>query len=531
MNRLFQIVCLISFNFLLLYTYASNGEGIVKVKTNISDIIIFNKGATVNREGNVALKNGTNTILVSNISSKLINESIEFTIDSKNVIINSVNKQFNYFGIENNNQVVKLQDSIKNITELIRLKTINLEVFKEEKDLLSQNKSVLKTSREFIIDDLMELVEYFKKKITEIQNNISLVQMEISSLNKTKDNIQNQINSIKKTINYKSCDIIIQTTCLKSGEFNFNLSYNTMNAGWTPSYDVRSENINSPVNLTYKAKVFQNTNEQWSNIKLSLSTGKLNVSNKAPDFKPQYIRSNDNFGFKNRAAPTRFNDKDIEDEDNSLSIADFTEIDYSGTQIQYDILVPYTIPSQKSPTSIEIQQLKIPATYDYYCYPKVDKDVFLMCHFDQINNKNLLPGQAQIYFEGKSIGNSFLDPYVTNKKIDLSLSREIGVISERKLETKLSTETKVGENLKVQKTYKISIINNKNHTIDLKLIDQLPISNKKNISVQLLESSDATYTKIDGKLVWKIQLNAGEKIDKVWNYYVKYPEKDQIIGF
>ena len=122
MNRLFQIVCLISINFLLIHTYASNDEGIVKMKTNISDIIIFNNGATVNRKGNVALKNGTNTILVPNISSKLINESIQFTIDSKNVIINSVNKQFNYFGIENNNQVVKLQDSIKNITESIRLK-------------------------------------------------------------------------------------------------------------------------------------------------------------------------------------------------------------------------------------------------------------------------------------------------------------------------------------------------------------------------------------------------------------------------
>ena len=53
-----------------------------------------------------------------------------------------------------------------------------------------------------------------------------------------------------------------------------------MNAGWIPFYDVRSESMNSPVNLTYKAKVFQNTNEEWSNIKLSLSTGKLNVSNK-----------------------------------------------------------------------------------------------------------------------------------------------------------------------------------------------------------------------------------------------------------
>ena len=56
MNRLFQIVCLITLNFLLIYTYASNDEGIVKMKTNISDIIIFNNGATVNRKGNVALK-------------------------------------------------------------------------------------------------------------------------------------------------------------------------------------------------------------------------------------------------------------------------------------------------------------------------------------------------------------------------------------------------------------------------------------------------------------------------------------------
>ena len=46
----------------------------------------------------------------------------------------------------------------------------------------SCNKSVLKTSREFIIDDLMELAEYFKKKINEIQANISLIQKEISFL-------------------------------------------------------------------------------------------------------------------------------------------------------------------------------------------------------------------------------------------------------------------------------------------------------------------------------------------------------------
>ena len=136
--------------------------------------------------------------MISNLSSKLLNESIQFTIKSKNVIINSVNKQLNYFSSENNIQVIKLDDSIQKINEKIRLRTVDLEVLREEKDLMDQNKSVLKTSREFIIDDLMELAEYFKKKINEIQTNISLIQKEISFLNQTKKKLQNKIGSIKK---------------------------------------------------------------------------------------------------------------------------------------------------------------------------------------------------------------------------------------------------------------------------------------------------------------------------------------------
>ena len=46
-----------------------------------------------------------------------------------------------------------------------------------------------------------------------------------------------------------------------------------MQAGWVPYYDIRVKEINSPIKLTYKAKVYQNTNEEWSNIQLSLSTG------------------------------------------------------------------------------------------------------------------------------------------------------------------------------------------------------------------------------------------------------------------
>ena len=102
------------------------------------------------------------------------------------------------------------------------------------------------------------------------------------------------------------------------------------------------------------------------------------------------------------------NAMDSEDEiQESTSSSEFTNVDYSGTQIIYNIALPYSIPSQTEPIFIEIQKFSMEAKYDYYCYPKLDKDVFLMCHFESIGNKNLLPGNGQVYFEGKSVGKTF----------------------------------------------------------------------------------------------------------------------------
>ena len=511
---------------------------VIKTLSEIDNVIIYNNGATVNRNGMVNLKNGTNKIFISNLSPKLISESIQFNVKSNDVIINSISKQSNFLGNSyNNSQIQYLGDSIESIMESIRIKKVNLEVYNQEKDLLDQNKSVLKTSREFIIDDLMDLTEYFNQKIQEIQMNISNVNKDILDLNKVKTALQNQITSIKSNVSNQASDIVIQLTCSKEGKFSYDLNYNTMQAGWIPHYDIRVKELNSPIDLTYKAKVYQNTNEKWSDIQLSLSTGQLNISNKAPNFNPQYI-SNSTFikdsRSKNKnimAMPLKLEESEYETNQNSVSSSEFTAVDYSGTQIKYNISIPYSIPSQKTPIFIEIQQLNLKATYDYYCYPKVDKDVFLMCHFERLNKKNLLPGKGQVYFEGKSIGNTYLDPSSTKKTIDLSLSRDISIVVERYLENKLSSESKVGDNIKIEKSYKITLKNNKNKTINLFLIDQIPVSNKKSIDVQLTESSDAVYTKNNGKLMWDVKLSPEEVVTKEFRFTVKHPEKERIYNF
>ena len=527
--------------FLNIMFFNSNAQftgNVIKTLSKIDNIIIYNNGASVNRTGMINLKKGTNKIFISNLSPKLISESIQFNVKSNDVIINSINKQANFLGNSYNNSQVKfIGDSIQKINDSIRMKKVNLEVYIQEKDLLDQNKSVLKTSREFIIDDLMDLTDYFNQKIKEIQTNISKLNKEIFDLEKMKASLQKQISSIKSDVNNQASDVVIQLTCSKEGEFNYDLSYNTLQAGWVPYYDIRIKEINSPIKLTYKAKIYQNTSEEWSDVKLSLSTGKLNKSNKAPNFNTQFIKNTTyrkDTKQKNRnisAIQLELIESDDEPNQNSVSSSDFTSVDYSGTQIKYNISIPYSIPSQKSPIFIEIQELDLKATYDYYCYPKVDKDVFLMCHFNKLNKKNLLPGSGQVYFEGKSIGATYLDPFSNEKTIDLSLSRDVSIIVERSLETKLSSESKVGDNIKIEKSYIITLKNNKNKIVNFVLIDQIPVSTKKSIDVQLTESSEANYSKNNGKLVWNLELKPDDIIIKKFSFTVKHPEKDKIYNY
>ena len=515
----------------------------VYTKSELDHITIFNQGANVERKGMVNLMEGANELIIQNVSPFLINESIQVAVFSSNVIINSVKKQMNFLGTSPETKEMSiLKDSLFVLKKIIRKENINLEVFMQEKDLLNENKSVLKLSKEFIIDDLMDLASFFRERLLDVESNLSDVKFKLNKLNIEAQKIENQIKSIENLNKNQFSNIVVQLTVKENGIYNFEFSYNLNNAGWVPFYDIRSKEINSKIDLTYKAKVYQNSNESWKNVKLSLSTGDLNKSNVAPSFRtnnlslsyPVVIKDEGINNSKNLPRQRSFsNDEGYKSQSSiemSSSSAEFTSVNFGGTQIQYDIDLKYSIPSNKEPILIDIQKITIPATYDYYCYPKIDKDVFLMCHFKTINNQNFLPGNGQVFFRGKSVGRTYLDPLSVKSVLDLSLGRDPRIIVERRLIKKFSTEVKVGDKIKLERSYEINVNNNRKDSISLNLIDQIPVSNEKSISVELMEKSDANYEKQNGKLIWNLNLSPNNILKKTFKYSVKYPQDKYING-
>ena len=178
---------------------AQNLTNYISQSSEIKNITIHNVGAHIERKGNAPIKLGSNHLIITNLSPSLINESVQFVMKSNNIIVNSVSKKMNFLSKESmgNKELAFLKDSLGNIKEQKRIKEVNLAVFLEEKDLFNENKSVLKTTREFIVDDLMDLAEYFKS-ISRIQSEISYTKKEIDSLSLIEEKIKQQINSIIK---------------------------------------------------------------------------------------------------------------------------------------------------------------------------------------------------------------------------------------------------------------------------------------------------------------------------------------------
>jgi TonB-dependent SusC/RagA subfamily outer membrane receptor len=208
---------------------------------------------------------------------------------------------------------------------------------------------------------------------------------------------------------------------------------------------------------------------------------------------------------------------------------DYTTIEEQELNVSFDIDIPYDILSNGKAHSVSLKEIKIPATYKYYAAPKAEKEAFLMAELNDYAKYNLLPGEANIVFEGMYVGKTTINPNQTQDTLNLSLGRDKKISIKRERITDKSG-TKFLSSYKEQTfTYDIIVRNNKKEEINMLLKDQYPLSTDKEITVELLDKDGAKANEETGILTWEIKLKPNETKKYRISYKVKYP-KDKLIG-
>ncbi|MFY7937961.1 MAG: DUF4139 domain-containing protein [Flavobacterium sp.] len=208
---------------------------------------------------------------------------------------------------------------------------------------------------------------------------------------------------------------------------------------------------------------------------------------------------------------------------------DYTTIEEQELNVSFDIDIPYDILSNGKAHSVSLKDIKIPATYKYYAAPKVEKEAFLLAELNDYAKYNLLPGEANIVFEGMYVGKTMINPNQTQDTLNLSMGRDKKISIKRERITDKSG-TKFLSSYKEQTfTYDITVRNNKKEEINMLLKDQYPLSTDKEITVELLDKDGAKENEETGVLTWEIKLKPNETKKYRISYKVKYP-KDKLIG-
>ena len=528
--------------FLVLISSISVAQKPVFTTAKVKAATVYFNAAELSQTTSVTLPAGTSEVVIKNVANYLNENTVQIGAPSS-VTVLSVQFTNNYiseFEIDESNPTIKkVRDSITLIQKEIGKVQIEKTSSSKTIELLDKNQLVAGQNSGLNVAELIKMVDYYRAKRTELNNAITTLQEKETKFSETLKRLNSKLEINTKNEEKNSTGkLIVNLMNEAAGNVNLDINYITNSATWTPFYDLRAESIKNPINMMYKAQVVQNSGIDWKKVKLTLSNGNPNQSNVAPILNAWFLRYANPYQFRNgdNNAPAnmiqsvkKYDDKmeaaEISADDSSIS--NYTSINENQLNVSFDIDIPYDILSNGKVHSVALKEIQLPATYKYYAVPRVDKEAFLLAEISDYSKYNLLPGEANIIFEGMYVGKTTINPNQTSDTLNLSMGRDKKISIKREKVVDKSG-TKFLSSYKEQVfTYDITVRNNKKEEVFLLLKDQYPLSTDKEVTIELLDDGKAKVNTETGILTWELKLTANETKKIRISYKVRYP-KDKI---
>jgi hypothetical protein len=605
-----------------------------KISSQVKEVTVFLQGAQVTRTSTVELKSGASTIVLSGTSPHVYENSIQAEAN-QGVKIVGVSFRVNYLkDLKVPEETERLKKERERLSDLLSTGKSSLDIFIEEENMLKANK-VIGGQNGLNVNDLKNAVDYYRQRLIDIQDHKQQINNRLTEYQQGISRIDSQLDKTKVIKIKPEGEIVIKVESKSDVRIQLKVDYLVNEASWFPTYDIRAKDIQSPIAITYKANINQQSGEDWENVKLTVSSANPGATGARPVITPWILGFNNGaesgiYGMRSASTNNMVSGRVVDDNGDGLpgvnvllkgttngTVTDtdgrysmalstgqatgvlvFSFIGYMTTEaaingqavidqqlaadvkqlgeaiitgystdgddalqgrvagvqirgmrsyreprikqiisatpvvrstdLEFTVQNPFTINSGGQNQSVDMIEYEVPADYQYYSVPKLDNDAFLTARMTEWDNYNFLEGQANIFFEGKYIGKTILDTQSTSDTLTISLGRDKNVVVTREKKKEYSANQFVGSNRRSTFAYEINVRNKKAHPINIRIEDQFPVPNTKDIDVDNIEDSKAMKNDLTGLLTWHLEVEPGktEKIDL--KYEIKYPKYQNI---
>jgi len=332
----------------------------------------------------------------------------------------------------------------------------------------------------------------------------------------------------------------------------FRLRYRIANAGWRPIYDARltspEKDAKARIELVRRAEVMQSTTEDWTDVALTLSTARPVGATAAPELSPLQIAMYDELRERGLAgsadalrkleAPASEVVGGALDEDKAKKDASVVqrqaEVEIAGFQALYGIAGRVSVDNTGTAKKVRIGTDAIEAKLSVEAVPKLDPNAYLTASFTLQGETPLLPGPVMLYRDGVFMGQGGLPMLSPGEETRLGFGAD-DLIKVKRIEVKrnrgeegIITSSNIDE-----RAYDITVKNLHGFAVPVTILDQMPVSNVEDITVETLSGMTPPtvkdYEKKRGVLAWQFDL--APKAEKVLKHGFKIAwPKDMQVG-
>ena len=539
----------------------------VNVKSSLTGVTVYMQGAQLQHKASYTIKAGVSEVIVEGISPQISASTIQVKATGAVVILDS-KYEFYYPQPATNTNTgelpPKIRAAIKALEDSIRLVNFELRDINDEIEVLVAARKIIISNGavkgQGKVNDSIQLlkstVDYYTTKVSELNKKISSLDRQkvkkadlIASLDTRLNDLRNYAEQNNPTPEIKGIPRIVITLMAKEAATGrIDLTYFASNAGWTPLYDIRSEAASGKISLTYKAQVRQQTGLDWNDVKLSISTNNPYANKTKPELNPWYIdyqvyrkeleektkmRSDAYFNAPSVNSQMMnmgfaYTQRSSMDDEIAQTPEAFTTVVQQLIAAEFKIDLNYSIASDNQVRMVLVKQSELNTSFRYYAVPKLDPGVYLVAQMNKLDELQLVPAKANIFFDGTYIGETYIDPTTMDDTLNLSLGKDPNIIVKRTLLKDQSKERIIQDKKERNFAYSIEVRNLKSSEIDLIIQDQVPLTTNPEITIEKSIIGKGTLDEKTGLVEWKLKLKAKENQTFDYEFKVRHP-KDKVV--
>ena len=512
------------------------------ITSKVTGAKVFLSGAQIARSASATITPGNTTLIFTGLSEQLDPMSIQVNGKGGFSIL-SVNHRINYLTESpKKKEIDDLQTQIKKLEKDWAYEKAMQDVWVNEEQLLNKNSSIGGAQNGLTAAQLTAVNDYVRERLKVTKTNWLAQQEKLTEIGREADKLRAQLAQYQGEQHRPTSEIVVEIDAPVEVAATFTLNYFVSDAGWTPAYNLRAKSTSTPIELLMKAQVINNTGEDWTKVDLALSSGNPTLGGNMPMLsawvlqqpymletisggrKKYRSRMDDEKAMAPAVAYGWSNGDGQRAEDTEALLEVANTVVYNTTTIEFSIDAPFSVPADGLAHTVAVKTHTVPAIYKHFVTPKLDKDAFLYARTTGWEDLNLLPGTANVFFEGTYVGQSYLNLQQTKDTLDVSLGRDKGVVVERVRRKSTNDKAVIGGKRTNTVGFDISVRNTKGSAIDIEVRDQHPLSPQSEIEVKLIESPDAIVNEQTGQLTWNITVEPKATKKLGFSYSVKHPK-------